>query len=601
MTTPSIIAYFPITTPPTISGPTNYGPLVNHRFSSVYTMSSGSDAASGLRKHDAWPNGDELYARVLVDVGNIGAFTPWTLLYNSQLLAFSSGSSNSSAVLFATQRNVNYGGKFGEISSSLDPSGGKRMLSPASMIAINDRGVDIIVTTTVLPSHEINSVNMSTQICTNLGAMTETRGVLGALPDGSGTTAFCIGHNDADTTQAISLYLVKLVDLGGFTLVATVAPAAIASDWGHIDAVYGIAIDQTDSNPLFFAQNLTDSVTHTAYLVKLDGATADVLWTCPAPNGTVPSPGDMQQALITKQRFYFLASNQQTVVIDTSDGSILELQAASALTLSPNHPSQVSEDVTGSIYVMGGWAESSTHPNYYGSYMGTGGHHSVGNAPLRYFPDLSDPSPPPPAIEASSRQRTWTFTLDGHKFYVLDLGTQGTLLYDTGTKSWAQFVTTGYFNWNFRNGTTWGQRIVGGDTDTPQIYEMSPSSMLDGGTLPIVHISTGALIKRTRTYSSLASVRLSLSVGQLDDATGATVLLEFSDDQGKTWTAMNTVALVEGDFNQEIAWQGLGSFAAPGRIFRITDIGGFLRIDGCDAELDDFDEDGNSQARDDGQ
>jgi hypothetical protein len=35
-------------------------------------------------------------------------------------------------------------------------------------------------------------------------------------------------------------------------------------------------------------------------------------------------------------------------------------------------------------------------------------------------------------------------------------------------------------------------------------------------------------------------------------------------------------------------------------VFRVTDVGGFLRIDGCDAELDDFDEDGEQQTRDSG-
>lgn len=600
----AIISYFPIASTPEISAPLNYAPLVSHRFGNVYSATAGTDQTnSGIRKHDAWPNGSELVARNLASIGvtsTLGINLPWTLTYNSQCVAAVAAGSNSAGVTLLNQRDLSLFAQIGVASSSLSPTpalpGGNRMLTAGQMVAIQIAGQDYLITTTVTASSEVDVVNISAGLCANVGTMSQTRGVLGALPDGSGSIAYCLGIGG---TTDISLYTVTPTAL---TKITDIAPSAIDAGWSHIDTVWGIAIDQTDGNLLCAVQDLTDAPTHTTYFVKLNAGSGAVMWKLILPGAIQFSSNDLQQALITKGKFYYLASNDTVAVIDTKAGTILENPAFSNGGVSSSHPGQVSEDVVGSVYYMGGWAQSATTPTYYGTYMGPpGNNHAITNAPIRYFPDTSAPSPPTPAIPASSRQRAWSFTLDGHKFYVLDLGSQGTLLYDTTTTSWCQFVTSGYLNWNFRNGTMWGQRIVGGDTDSPQIWEMSPSSMKDGGALDITHITTGALIKRTRTYSSLAGVRLAVSVGDLDDTGGgATVLLEFSDDQGNTWTAMDTLPLTENDFSAELAWTGLGSFAAPGRIFRITDVGGFVRIDGCDAELDDFDEDGNSATQENG-
>lgn len=604
--TSAIISQFPIATPPQITNGSFYGPLVSHRFGWVYSSAVGSDMTlCGWRKHDAWPNGNELVAKNLTAMGfpNGPAIQQgWTLTYNQEYVAHCSGSSNSAGVVFLRQRDLSYVITAGAIGSDLSPTPSypsSRMRAPSNMVAINVKGVDYVVCSTIVESHEINMAS-PTGVVGNIGTMTQTRAVLGALPDGSADHAYAIGFNSSSTNNPVSLYL---VNFGSISKIKDIQPSDVDPTWSHIDTVMGIAIDQTDGNLLCWMEDLTDVVTHAAYFMKLNATTGAIMWQLVLPgvsDGGGFSANDLQQALITQGKFYMVCTNATVAVIDTIHGVVLENPAFANGGLSANHPNQISEDVTGSIYFMGGWSEGTTHPNYFGTYMGPpGNNHTVGNAPLRYFPDTSAPNPPTPAIAASSRARAWTFVLDNHRFYVLDLGTQGTLLYDTTTGSWSQFVTTGYFNWNFRYGTMWNQRIVGGDTDTPQIWEMSPSSMMDNGVTPIVHITTGGLVKRTRTYTSQAALRLAVSTGQLDE-NGATVLLEFSDDQGETWVQMDTKTLVEGSFSDELAWQGLGAFAAPGRIFRITDIGGFVRIDGCDGELDDFDEDGNEQSRDEG-
>jgi hypothetical protein len=171
----------------------------------------------------------------------------------------------------------------------------------------------------------------------------------------------------------------------------------------------------------------------------------------------------------------------------------------------------------------------------------------------------------------------------------MDLGREGTFLYDQTTGQWTQFITTGYVAWNFANGTMWGQRIVAGDLLTTDVWEMNPSALFDNGAKEIVHVVTGGVVTRNRTYHSVDSFFLACSAGQVLDQTTANVTLSFSDDQGQTWITMDTKTLTAGSFSQEIAWHSLGSFAAPGRIFKITDSGGFLRIEGADAGIDGFD------------
>lgn len=190
------------------------------------------------------------------------------------------------------------------------------------------------------------------------------------------------------------------------------------------------------------------------------------------------------------------------------------------------------------------------------------------------------------------RGRAWSFVLDQHTFYVLDLGTEGTFLYDQDTNEWTNFSTQGYEpQWNFQNGGMWGNRIVGADLLTTDIYELVPTAVLDEGWRDIAHVVTGGISTRSRTYVGCDNVRVSASIGQLDEVNGSVMRLRFSDDQEETWSDYFDVDLIVDDFNGEIAYRSLGSFMAPGRIFEFSDSGGLIRIDGADAFLNGFDND----------
>lgn len=200
------------------------------------------------------------------------------------------------------------------------------------------------------------------------------------------------------------------------------------------------------------------------------------------------------------------------------------------------------------------------------------------------------------ATPAQEQTLAWTFTMDGHTFYVIDVGDQGTFLYDFITSSWAQFQTQGNAGWNFRNGTMWftgAMRFVGGDSSGPFVWELDPTAIFDDGFRDIEHAATAGIQLRSRVYVSMSEMRIAASAGLLDDTEGGALMqLDWSDDGGQTYQGPAIVQLIVGstpDGQQDIFYPSLGSFMAPGRVLQLSDVGGVLRLDGVDAMIDGFD------------
>lgn len=188
------------------------------------------------------------------------------------------------------------------------------------------------------------------------------------------------------------------------------------------------------------------------------------------------------------------------------------------------------------------------------------------------------------------KNRAWSFSLDGHTFYVMTLGEQGTFVYDEITDEWCQWQTDGLPGWNMEIGTTWKGKVIAADQAEPIIYELDPNSFLDDGFKTQTRKVTGGLAVRQRTFIANYAFRITASLGEPDvgatlPVTPPTINLSFSDDQGKTFVNAGDVTIIDGDNVQELAWLSLGQINAPGRVFQITDTGAIARLDGADAEV----------------
>lgn len=195
--------------------------------------------------------------------------------------------------------------------------------------------------------------------------------------------------------------------------------------------------------------------------------------------------------------------------------------------------------------------------------------------------------------------RVWTFSLDGHDFYVVTLGEEVTLVYDLSTDSWSEWSTTGYDVWRAHKGINWismGQEtyqdqgsqsnVVAGDNNYGLLWTLNPEVGYDedpetGEEVVINRKVVGGVQQKLRETIRVNGAYL-LACSGSPQLSGASVTLRTSDDMGNTWANHGTVTAEVNNFTQEFAWRSLGLIRAPGRLFEITDNGATVRIDSLD-------------------
>jgi hypothetical protein len=191
--------------------------------------------------------------------------------------------------------------------------------------------------------------------------------------------------------------------------------------------------------------------------------------------------------------------------------------------------------------------------------------------------------------------RAWTFTLDGHDFYVLRLGNQETLVYDMLTEQWSSWSSGEGFLWNAYTGTNWtggngfaksqGSNVIVGADSNGSLFFLDPNKPEDDAassgrdSVPFRRRVTGQIPLRGYDKVRVYEIQVLGSVNDLDLGSLPGMELLFSDDRGDTYVSAGTIDAVDQDFNVRASWRSLGSFASPGRLFRIEDYGALKRID----------------------
>lgn len=203
--------------------------------------------------------------------------------------------------------------------------------------------------------------------------------------------------------------------------------------------------------------------------------------------------------------------------------------------------------------------------------------------------------------------RVWTYTLDSHEFYVLRLGDELTLVYDTYSEQWMDWNSKDLPFWRVNCGTNWigaealasvyGSNIVAGDDtfgllwflDPEQPYDQPTSENAEQQQIYFERITMGQVPMKGREVMPCYAAWLTTDMGA-PAYDGAAVTLQISDDGGRTFDDCGAVEVTLGEFSPEIAWYSLGQIEAPGRLFKIIDDGAVVRIDGL--EMNDPDDDG---------
>lgn len=207
----------------------------------------------------------------------------------------------------------------------------------------------------------------------------------------------------------------------------------------------------------------------------------------------------------------------------------------------------------------------------------------------------------------NSKLRAWTFTLDGHDFYVLRLGDATTLVYDVYSEQWMDWSSPDYEFWRPNTGMNWiggqlfaggfGSDVVVGDDVHGLLYFLDPAQPFDQSpleTAPVQEryferIVMGQVPIRGREVLPCFAAWLTTDMGA-PAYLGAGVTLYTSDDGGETFDDHGLVTVTPNEFNPELSWYSLGQIEAPGRLFKIVDDGAIVRIDGL--EMNDPDDAG---------
>lgn len=205
---------------------------------------------------------------------------------------------------------------------------------------------------------------------------------------------------------------------------------------------------------------------------------------------------------------------------------------------------------------------------------------------------------------SNPKVRAWTFSLDGHEYYVLQLGDDGTIVYDTLAEQWYDWGSGDVFNWRAVTGNNWlggrtfadiyGSNIIVGDESTGALYFLNPEGVTDDDPVegadyprPFLREINGQIASKGYDARACYGVSLMGSIGENTDSALTAITLYTSDDEGHNYDEHETIDVATDDFNARVDWNsGLGSFEAPGRLFRVRDFGALQRIDWLEMATD---------------
>lgn len=184
--------------------------------------------------------------------------------------------------------------------------------------------------------------------------------------------------------------------------------------------------------------------------------------------------------------------------------------------------------------------------------------------------------------ESTEDAYAWSYQHEGHAFYVISFPTdRKTWCYDASTQMWHERSWYNTDNSNHEHHRAYchcyfkGQHLVG-DREFPYIYKLDAEAETDNGAV-IIRERTTPCLNAHATRKVFDEVELVCQVGQ-DNNTKPTIMLDWSDDRGKTWSNDRVVEIAKdigaiGEYEKRVIFRRLGQ--SFGRVFRVrmTDAG----------------------------
>lgn len=167
--------------------------------------------------------------------------------------------------------------------------------------------------------------------------------------------------------------------------------------------------------------------------------------------------------------------------------------------------------------------------------------------------------------------RGWTYTLEGHKFYVLEID-RGTFLYDHATGTWHRRKSYGSTFWRC-NGrvNAYGMDLLT-DRATGALYTATMDANTENGDPIHVEIILPT-IENGRERASMFSFEVTIETGTGNSTVAdPQIMLQYSDDGGHRWSnEMWRSAGKVGEYKTRAIWRKLGQFRVRDMKLRLTD------------------------------
>lgn len=433
----------------------------------------------------------------------------------------------------------------------------------------NEVGVFKVTNTTIYVAYATNTAEAMARICAGNNGT-----------DVSVASFYVVGDEfsrGGGTTTPVTLYEYLVHDLTvGKRTIGTVAPHDIDAAWTHFSAVSNPGYDTADGNILCFFST-QDAAPNSKYLAKFNVATGAIIWKIAVITVATDLPNCSLNGTLGILNTP-IGGNRTLDLVNLASGAVTTQNWNNGFSATFT---QTWDYASGSLTGNMSYTQSTgTVPTYLGAYLAAHSNTIPTSRWGRLFTAqtyvTADPNPPP---AGSAPQRAWTYTLDGHTFYVIDLDAEGTFVYDLISGHWSKFITTSTTPlWNMAGGAMWNGRVTAGDRASNKVWELDPNATLDNGTDKITRVVTGLMPMNSRNYFSVGAVRLDCSAGALSGSGDSQLDLRFSDDLENSWSPTFSLVLIAGDFNEDVSFRSLGSFASPGRVFEFSDTGGLVRI-----------------------
>lgn len=174
-------------------------------------------------------------------------------------------------------------------------------------------------------------------------------------------------------------------------------------------------------------------------------------------------------------------------------------------------------------------------------------------------------------LRDASYARGFTYTLEGHEFYGLEVDS-GTFLLDQATGAWHRRQSYGLTHYRCGHAAMAFGKALLGDRETGNIYEADNDVLTENGEVITFDIYLPTIEGgRDRKTMYAFEVTMETGVGNAS-ATDPQAMLRYSDNGGHSWSneMWRTMGAI-GEYRTRMVWRKLGQFRQRQMHLRITD------------------------------